>query len=120
MSVALDKLFDKYYCLLTEYPKEKNTNQRLAGLEDEARQPRLATEAGVETDKQTLKRTEGTAAADRAKHNVDSVSARTVDAGPLRLTNFGKIAEPPWLLKKSSMTRWSTRVLKRQGIVSHP
>ena len=70
ISEATEKYFDKWtshYGLKPEYPKEKNINQRLAGLEYEARQPRLATEANVETDKKTRKRTEGAAAADRAK-----------------------------------------------------
>ena len=67
--------------------KEKNTNHRLTGLEHEAGQSRLATEADVETDKKTRKCTEGTAAADRAKHNGDSSSARRVDHG--LTTSFG-------------------------------
>ena len=61
------------------------TNQRLAGLEYEARQPRLSTEeADVEPDTRTRKRTEGASAADRVK-NGDSYSAR-VDDGPTGLT----------------------------------
>ena len=48
------------------------TNQRLVGLEHEARQSRLATEADIEAVKKTRKRTESAAAADLAKHNEDS------------------------------------------------
>ena len=78
---------------LTEKMRAKN--HRLAGLEHEARQPRLAMEADVETDKKTGKRTEGATSTDRAKHSGDSSSTRRVDNGPTSLTSFGKIAEPP-------------------------
>ena len=62
--------------------------QRLAGLEQDARQPRLATKADVPTDTRTRKRTED-AAADQAKHGV-SFFAKRVDAGqPMCLTSFG-------------------------------
>ena len=70
------------------------TKKRLAGLEHEARQPRLATEANVEPDKKTRKRTRGASAADRAK-NGDISSLRRVDVGPTSLTSFGIIDEPP-------------------------
>ena len=70
------------------------TNQPVAGLKHEARQPRLAAEADVETDKKARKRTEGAAAADRAKHTGDSSSAKRVDDGPTSLTSFGKVVEP--------------------------
>ena len=54
---------DKYF----DGPMEKMrvTNQRLAGLQHEARQPRLPTEADVEPDKKTRKRTGGASAAYR-------------------------------------------------------
>ena len=58
---------------------EVTRKQRLTGLEDDARQPRLATEADVTSDKKTRKRTED-AAADRTKHG-DSCSAKKVNAG---------------------------------------
>ena len=74
------------------------TKKRLAGLEQDARQPRLAAVADVETDKKTRKRTEGVAAADRAKYNGDSSSARGVDNGPTNSTSFSMIAEPLALL----------------------
>ena len=73
---------------LTE--KMRVTNQRLAGLEHEARQPRLATKADVEPDTKTCKRTEDASAAERVKNS----SAR-VDDGATSLTIFGMIAEPP-------------------------
>ena len=44
--------------------KTREINQRFTGLEHEARQPRLATEADVEADTKTRKRKED-AAADR-------------------------------------------------------
>ena len=80
---------DKQFNELTE--RLRATNQRLTGFEYKARQRRLATEGDVKTDKTTCKRTEGAAAADRAKHNGNSSSARRVDDGPTSLTSFGKI-----------------------------
>ena len=97
------KSFDKWtshFGLKLKYPKAKSTNQRLAGREHEPWQPRLATEADVETDKKTRKRTKGAVATDRAKHNGNSSSVRRVDYGPTKLTNFGKIAEHPLAPKK--------------------
>ena len=75
---------------LTE--KRRVTNQRLAGLEHEARQPRFATEANVEPDTKTRKRTE-----DAVAHGVmdGASSSLSVDGGPMSLTSFGTIAEPP-------------------------
>ena len=43
--------------------KMRATKQRLAGLEQDARQPRLAMEADVPSDTKTRERTEGAAAA---------------------------------------------------------
>ena len=46
-----------------EDTKEKNnSNQRLAGLQHQAQQPRFAMEADVKSDTKTRKRTEGAAA----------------------------------------------------------
>ena len=59
VSKALVRPFDKYYGLKLENPREmKATYQRLAGAEHDARQPRLATEVDVPTDKKTRKRAE--------------------------------------------------------------
>ena len=69
------------------------TKQRSAGLEHEARQPRLAMEADVEPDIKTHKRTDGASAANRVR-NRDSSSAR-VDDGPTSLTSLGMLAQPP-------------------------
>ena len=71
MNKNLDKTFDG----LME--KTRDRKQRLAGLEHEARQPRLAMGADIETDKKTRKRTED-AAADRTKHGVRARLPRSV------------------------------------------
>ena len=78
-------------------PTEKMivTRQHSASLEhDEAGQSRLATEADIPADKKTRKRTEGTAAADRAKHDIGDSSSAQVDPGPTSSTRFGMKAEP--------------------------
>ena len=59
----------------------KRINQRLASLEQDARQPHLAMEADVTADKKTRERTEGAATAVQAKHG-DSWSASQVDPNP--------------------------------------
>ena len=68
------------------------TNQRLAGLEHDARQVCLAKEADVEPDTKTRRHTEGASAADRVKS--DDISSTRVDGGPTSLTSFGLIAKP--------------------------
>ena len=67
------------------------TSQRLAGLEREARQPRLATEADVKPDTKTGKHTEDASSADRMKNGERSFAK--VDYGPTSLTSFGMITE---------------------------
>ena len=74
---------DKALDDLTE--KMRETRQRLAGLEQQTRQPRLATEADVKPDTKTRKRTEDTAA-DRVIIR-DSSSAQ-VDPVPMCLISF--------------------------------
>ena len=74
----------------------KGTRQRLADLEQDARQPRLAMETDMPLDTKTRERTEGAATAVQAKHG-DSCSAKSVQAGPTCLTSFGVKAEPPAL-----------------------
>ena len=65
----------------------RETRQRIASLEQDAQQPRLATVADVPTETKTHKRTDY-ATADQAKHG-DSCSARRVNAGPpMCLTSF--------------------------------
>ena len=83
---------DKQIDELTE--KLRAINQRLAGLEHEARKPRLATEADVEPDAKICKSTED-AAADQAKHGDRSSSAQ-IDHDPMRPISFGDYStEPP-------------------------
>ena len=64
------------------------TKQRLAGLEQDVRQSRLAMEANVPSDTKTRERSESAAAAVQAKHG-DSCSAKWVSAGPTSSTSFG-------------------------------
>ena len=97
MSEALDKPFDNFHRLKPEKLEEmRATDQHLAGLEHDAWQPCLATEADVPSDKNTRKRVED-AAADQAK-NGDSCSAKKADPDPMRPTSFGDDStEPPAL-----------------------
>ena len=97
-SGAIDNCFDKLMNNLDRVSELngrllRTTDQRLAGLAYEGRQPRLAMEADITPDTKTRKRTED-APANRAKHG-DSSSARMADVGSTSLANFGKIAEPP-------------------------
>ena len=80
-----DRSDNKQFDYLTE--NMRVTNQRLACLVHDSRQPRLATEADVEPDTKTRKRTESACAADS-----ESSSAR-FDDGSTSLTSFGMIAE---------------------------
>ena len=71
----------------------RETNQRLAGLKHDTRQPRLAMETDVISEKKTRKRTED-AVADRAMSR-DSSFAQ-VDHDAMCLTSFGDdYTEPP-------------------------
>ncbi|CAN0376329.1 unnamed protein product [Ascophyllum nodosum] len=72
------------------------TRQRLAGLEQEARQPRLAMEADGQADAKTCERTEGAAKAVQAIYG-DSFSASQVDPDPMCSTSFGVKVKPPAL-----------------------
>ena len=82
----LDKLADEM----------RGTRQRLASLEQDAWQPRLATEADGPSDTKTRERTEGSAKAVQAMHG-DSLSANRVDLDPECSASFGVKAEPPAL-----------------------
>ena len=66
----------------------KKTDQRLASLEQDARQPRLAMEADGPADIKTRERTEGTAPTVQAMHG-DSCSANRIDLDPMCSTSFG-------------------------------
>ena len=85
----VEELFDKSDRKLDELVDEmRETKQRLAGLEQVTRQPRLAMEADVPSDIKTRERTESAAVAVQAKHG-DSCSAKRVRAGPTSSTSFG-------------------------------
>ena len=70
------------------------TRQGLAGLEHDARQPRLAMEADGQADTKTRERTEGAAKAVQGMH-MDSLSANQVGPGPMLSTSVGVKVEPP-------------------------
>ena len=73
--------FDQQEKKLNKFMEERReTQQRLASLEQDARQPRLAIEADVPSDTKTYERTEGAAAAVQAKHG-HSCSVKSVQAG---------------------------------------
>ena len=74
----------------------RRIDQRIASLEQDARQPRLAMEVDVKADKKTRERTEGAATAVQAKYG-DSCSAKRVQADPTSSTSFGVKDEPPAL-----------------------
>ena len=89
MSEALDKAFDE------PTKKMRNTRQRSAGFEQEARQPRLTKEADVKPDTKTRKHMED-AAADRVICG-DSSSAQ-VDPDAMCLNRFGDESTEPLAL----------------------
>ena len=90
LSESIGKAFEEF----TE--DLRRIGQRLASLEQDARQPRLTMEADAPADTKTRERMEGTATAVQAKHE-DSCSAKRVPAGPTSSTSFGVKAEPPAL-----------------------
>ena len=75
----------------------RRANQRVASLEQGARQPCLAMEADVQSDTKTRQRTEGAATVVQAMHG-DSFSPYRGDPGPKTTsTSFNVKAEPPAL-----------------------
>ena len=91
----IEELFDKLDSKLDELADEmRATKQRSAGLEQVARQSRLAMEADVPSDANTDERTEGAATAVQAKHG-DSCFANRVDPDPMCLTSFGDDSTGP-------------------------
>ena len=110
ISEALDKTLNHFFDELKKTLERvsetagrmlRATDQRLTEAEYDARQPRLATEADVPTDKKTYKRAEG-AVADQAKHG-DSCSEKRVDMSPKSSTNFGITAKPPALPRRNDV-----------------
>ena len=81
-----------------EYKEDlRSLDQRLASLEHDARQPRLAMEADRQADTKTRERTEGAATAVQAVHG-DSCSANRVDPDPMCSISFGDdCTRPPAL-----------------------
>ena len=74
----------------------RRINQRLASLEQNARQPHLAMEARVPADNSTRERTEGAATVVQPKHG-DSCLAKRVQTGPKSSTSFGVKSKLPAL-----------------------
>ena len=88
---------------LEEFKEDmRRVNQRLASLEQNARQSRLAMKVYVTADKKACERTVGAAAAVQAKHG-DSCSAKRVHAGPTSSTSLGMKAEPPALPRRDDV-----------------
>ena len=76
---VFEEAWDRRTHTFTE--KLKSMNQRVARLQQDARQPRLALEADGQVDNKTRERTEDAATAVQAMHG-DSCSANRVDPGP--------------------------------------
>ena len=96
----------------------RGTSQCLASLEHDARQPRLAKEAGGQAYTETCERTEGAATAIQAMHG-DSCSANRIDLGPKTTsTSFGVKGILP--LSLVGMAFWSTTALRRPSRGFHP
>ena len=94
----LDKLLVRRGNKLDDMVKEtRNTNQRRAGLQHQAQQPRLAMKADVLEDKKTRESTEDSAQDGRLG---DISSDRVHD--PMRLTSFGDqdYTKPPALPRR--------------------
>ena len=93
----IEELFDKSDRKLDQLTDEiRGTRQRVASLEQDARQPRLAMEVDGPSDTTTHERTEGATKAVQAIHG-DSFSMNRVDSHPMCSTSFGVKAEPPAL-----------------------
>ena len=112
----LDKLLVRRGNKLDEMVKEaRNTNQRRAGLQHQAQQPRLAMKADVLEDKKTRESTEDFAQDGRLG---DISSGRVHD--PMRLTSFGDqdYTEPPALPCRDDAL--VNKAMKWRSRVSHP
>ena len=86
----VEESFDKTYRKLVELTKEmRSIDQRVASLEKNARQPRLAMEADGQADTKTHERMEGAATSVQAMYG-DSCSANRVDPNSMMCsTSFG-------------------------------
>ena len=96
----------------------RRMDQRLASLEQNARQPRLAMEADVPGDKKTRERTEGAATAVQAEHG-DSGSANKIDPDSkvLPASVMTSLSLRPSLVQ--GMMPWQATALRRQSRVPH-
>ncbi|CAM9338451.1 unnamed protein product, partial [Ascophyllum nodosum] len=99
----IEELFDKSDRELDELTEMRATKQLLAGLEQEARQPRLAMEDDVPSNIKTRKCT-GRAPLQQIRSSMDgdSCSAKRVQAGTSS-TSFGMKAEPPALPRRDNI-----------------
>ena len=103
LSEVWDEVCEENGLKKPENPKEMRVaEQRSANLEQDVWQLRLAMEADVTADKKNRERTEGVAAAVQTTHG-DSCSAKSAQAGPTSLTNFGKKTEPPALPRRDDV-----------------
>ena len=92
-----EEVFDKSDRKLDELVEVMTAReQRLAGQEQDARQPRLAMEADGPSDTKTRERIEGAAKVVQAMHG-DGFSANRVDPDPMCSISFGMKAERPAL-----------------------
>ena len=99
----VEELFDDSDRKLDDLTEnQKWANHRLASLEQDGRQPRLAMAADVPADKETRERTEGAATAVQAMHG-DSFCANRIDHDPMYSTSFGVKAEPPDLPRRDDV-----------------
>ena len=81
--------------IIREFKKDlRSMDQRLAGLEQDARQSCLAMEADTPSGTKTCKRTEGAAKAIQAMRG-DNFSAKRIQDGPKGSTTFGEKVKPP-------------------------
>ena len=93
----IEELFDRPDTKSEKLAKVmRATEQRLAGQEQNARQPCLAMEADAPADTKTRQRTDGAAKAIQAMYG-NCFSAKRVDPDPMCLTSFGVKAETPVL-----------------------
>ena len=92
---SIKRHFDQQEKKLDEFMEM--VDQRVASLEQDARQPRLALAEDGAADTKTCERTEGAAEAVQAMHG-DSCSANRVDPDPKCSTSFGDDRTGPSVL----------------------
>ena len=97
----------------------RRTTQRLAGLQLQVQQPRLAEKADINLDMKSRERMEGTTADDEKNGDISSA---LVDDDPMRLASFGEMKNSPnlQLSLNAWIVLWSTKTPKLQSRISHP